>query len=258
MNALQIAARGMAAQQRTVEVVSNNLANMNTTAYARRDAEFLDLIYTSMPRGNKRGSRANTQIPGGVQSGHGVRLASISRIQEQGSLKATSNVLDLAIEGRGFFEVRLPNGDTAFTRDGSFQLAPTGEVVTHNGYPLAPGIVIPSNATDISVNAGGEISIKVDGNEALQAIGQIQLVTFANPGGLDSIGGNLLKETRSSGTPTPGAPATAGVGAVMQGYLESSNVNPIQEIANMIAAQRAYSMNSKVVEAADQMMAIRR
>lgn len=255
MNALEIASRGMMAQQVNVEVVANNLANMNTTAYTRRSAEFQDLVYSNIKRPNNSGSQAGALVPGGIQAGHGVRMAGITLNNEQGSLKATGNPFDLAVQGGGYFEISLPSGDPAYTRDGTFQLNAAGELVTHDGFPLSQGIVVPAGTTDVTINPTGEVWAKVGGQADLANVGQIQLFTFINPGGLEAQGNNMFTATTGSGEATPGIPGVAGYGSILQGYVESSNVNPIREVATMVAAQRAYEMNSKVVKAADEMMA---
>ncbi len=254
MRALSIAATGMQAQQRNVEVVSNNLANMNTTAFMRRRTEFQDLLYQNLRRVGGTSSDAGTVVPTGVQLGLGVKMAAVYRIHAQGSLTATDNTFDLAIEGKGFFQVQLPNGEVAYTRDGSFQLNANGEIVTHDGYTVVPAITVPSNVIDITINASGEVLAKVDGQVALSNVGQLQIATFANEPGLQANGGNLFLETSASGNAVTGTPASTGYGSILQGFLETSNVNAVEEIANLISAQRAYEMNSKVIQTADQMM----
>ena len=254
MRALSIAATGMQAQQRNVEVVSNNLANMNTTAFMRRRTEFQDLLYQNLRRVGGTSSDAGTVVPTGVQLGLGVKMAAVYRIHAQGSLTATDNTFDLAIEGKGFFQVQLPSGEVAYTRDGSFQLNASGEIVTHDGYTVVPAITVPNNVIDITINASGEVLAKVDGQVALSNVGQLQIATFANEPGLQANGGNLFLETSASGNAVTGTPASTGYGSILQGFLETSNVNAVEEIANLISAQRAYEMNSKVIQTADQMM----
>ncbi|NQV82868.1 MAG: flagellar basal-body rod protein FlgG [Rhodospirillales bacterium] len=254
MKALRIAASGMMAQQRNTEVVANNLANMNTSGYQRRRTEFSDLIYDKAERKPSRSSRASKLFPGGIKSGQGVRMSSVYRVSEQGSLKATSNSFDLAIQGEGYFQVLLPNGDTAFTRDGAFQLNATGQLVTHDGFAIQPGIIVPQGAIDVTINASGEVLVSEEVGGEPTNIGTIQIATFANQGGLEALGDNLFRGTQASGPATIDSPSRVGYGSLMQGYLESSNVDPISEIAALISAQRAYEMNSKVVQAADQMM----
>lgn len=254
MRSLSIAATGMLAQQRNVEVVSNNLANMNTTAYMRRRTEFHDLLYQNLRRVGTTSSDAGTVVPSGVQMGLGVKLAAVYRIHEQGNLVATDNSFDLAVQGRGFFQIRLPNGETAYTRDGTFQLNAQGQIVSHDGFTLLPGITIPNNAVDVTVNASGEVLAKIEGQVNLSNVGQIQIAVFPNDAGLEARGDNLYLETPASGAATVGAPATTGFGSILQGFLETSNVNAVEEISNLISAQRAYEMNSKVIQTSDEMM----
>ena len=254
MRSLDIAATGMLAQQRNVEVVSNNLANMNTTAFQRRRTEFHDLIYQDLRRVGTTSSDAGTIVPTGVQIGLGVKLAAVYRIHEQGNLEATDNTLDLAIQGKGFFQVLLPDGTTAYSRDGTFQLNGTGLMVTHDGYQVQPGITIPSNAIDVTINNSGEVQVKIEGQTALSTVGQLQIATFLNDAGLEAIGDNLYKETPASGAATTGNPASTGFGSILQGVLETSNVNAVEEISNLISAQRAYEMNSKVIQTSDEML----
>ena len=254
MRSLDIAATGMLAQQHNVEVISNNIANMNTTAYMRRRTEFHDLLYQNLRRIGSTASDAGTIVPSGVQLGLGVKLAAVYRIHEQGNLANTDNSFDMAIQGNGFFQIQLPNGDTAYSRDGSFQLSPTGQIVTHDGNPLIPNINIPANAVDVTINSSGEVLAKIQGQVAPQNVGQIQLATFPNDAGLEAVGDNLYLETPASGAATTGAPGQAGYGTLLQGFLETSNVNAVQEVSELISAQRAYEMNSKVIQTSDQMM----
>ena len=254
MRSLDIAATGMLAQQRNVEVVSNNLANMNTTAFQRRRSEFHDLIYQDLRRVGSTSSDAGTIVPTGVQLGLGVKLAAVYRIHEQGNLSATDNTFDLAMQGKGFFQITLPDGTTSFTRDGTFQLDASGQVVTHDGYSVQPGITVPPNAIDVTINNSGEVLVKLEGQVALSNAGQLQIATFLNDAGLEAVGDNLLKETPASGTPTAGTPGSTGFGTILQGFLETSNVNAVEEISNLISAQRAYEMNSKVIKTSDEMM----
>ncbi len=254
MRSLNIAATGMLAQQRNVEVVSNNLANMNTTAYMRRRTEFQDLLYQNLRRAGTASSDAGTIVPSGVQLGLGVKLAAVYRIHEQGNLTATDNTFDLAIQGRGYFRVQLPTGEIAYTRDGTFQLNATGQVVTHDGYTVLPAITVNNNAVDVTVNPSGQVLVKLQGQVALSNVGQLQIANFPNEAGLNSIGGNLYLESPASGAPVTGSPASTGFGSILQGFLETSNVNPVEEISNLISAQRAYEMNSKVIKSSDDMM----
>jgi len=254
MRSLSIAATGMLAQQRNVEVVSNNLANMNTTGYMRRRTEFHDLLYQNLRRVGSTSSDAGTIVPSGVQLGLGVKLAAVYRIHEQGNLNPTDNAFDIAVQGRGFFQIQMPNGDTAYTRDGTFQLNADGQIVTHDGYAVIPNINVPNNAVDVAINGSGEVLVKLDGQVAYSNVGQLQTAIFANDTGLESIGSNLYLETPASGNATTGTPGSTGFGTVLQGFLETSNVNAVEEISNLISAQRAYEMNSKVIQTSDEMM----
>ena len=244
----------MIAQQRNVSVISNNLANMNTTAYKRRRTEFHDLLYQNLRRVGTTSSDAGTVVPSGVQMGLGVKLAAVYRIHEQGNLTATDNTFDLAIEGPGYFQVTMPNGQTAYTRDGTFQLNADGEIVTHDGYPIQPGITVPNNAIDVTINESGEVLVKLDGQTSMSNAGQIQIATFQNDAGLESIGDNLYLETPSSGGATAGNPAETDFGSILQGFLETSNVNAVEEITELISAQRAFEMNAKVVTTVDDIL----
>ncbi len=254
MRSLSIAATGMLAQQRNVEVVSNNLANMNTTAYMRRRTEFHDLLYQNLRRVGSSSSDAGTIVPSGVQIGLGVKLAAVYRIHEQGNLTPTDNTFDVAVQGSGFFPINQPTGEVAYTRDGTFQLNADGELVTHDGFTVGNGITIPDNAVDVTINGSGEVLVKIEGQVALQNVGQIQIANFPNEAGLQAEGSNLFTETPASGTPTLGNPGETGFGTLLQGFLETSNVNAVEEISNLISAQRAYEMNSKVIQTSDDMM----
>ena len=254
MRSLDIAATGMLAQQRNVEVVSNNLANMNTTAFQRRRSEFHDLIYQDLRRVGTTSSDAGTIVPTGVQLGLGVKLAAVYRIHEQGNLSATDNTFDLAVQGKGLFQITLPDGTTAYTRDGTFQLNATGQIVTHDGYTVQPGITVPSNAIDVTINNSGEVLVKIEGQVEYSNVGQVQISTFLNYAGLEAVGDNLYKEAPASGSATSGSPGGTGFGTILQGFLETSNVNAVEEISNLISAQRAYEMNSKVIQTSDEMM----
>ncbi len=254
MQALNVAATGMLAQQTNVEVISNNIANMNTTGFKRHRAEFQDLLYQDLRRVGTNSSDAGTIVPSGIQLGVGVRLASTYRINEQGALILTDNPFDLAIRGDGFFQVQLPDNTTAYTRAGSFQVNQNGQLVTPDGYVLiGPGTIDPA-ATSVTINQSGQVLVTTQGTVGETQAGSIQLARFQNPAGLNHLGNNLLTETSASGTPTTGVPGVAGIGAIFQGFLESSNVDPVHEITDLITAQRAYELNSKVIEAADQMM----
>ncbi|HEC91110.1 MAG TPA: flagellar basal-body rod protein FlgG [Alphaproteobacteria bacterium] len=254
MRSLNIAATGMLAQQRNVEVVSNNLANMNTTGYMRRRTEFQDLLYQNLRRVGSTSSDAGTIVPTGVQLGLGVKLAAVYRIHEQGNLSATDNPFDLAIQGKGMFQIELPTGEKAYTRDGAFQLNDQGQIVTHDGYKVLPGITIASDAIDVSINESGEVMMKKEGKVDLTKAGQLEIATFPNEAGLEATGNNLYIQSPASGNPSTGSPANTGFGSVLQGFLETSNVNAVEEISNLISAQRAYEMNSKVIKTSDEMM----
>ncbi len=255
MRSLSIASTGMLAQQVNVEVISNNIANLNTTAYTRRRPEFTDLLYQNMRRVGANSSDAGTIVPTGIQLGLGVKTTAVYRITEQGPLTNTDNTLDLAIQGRGYYQIRLPSGETAYTRDGAFQLSNLGEIVTHDGYQVIPGITVPSDTVGISINASGQVMLKRDGAIEQTIAGQLQLVVFPNEAGLEARGNNLFMETPASGAPVAGNPASPGYGSILQGFLETSNVNVVAEVTNLISAQRAYEMNSKVIQTSDQMMA---
>jgi len=254
MRSLAIGATGMLAQQLNVEVISHNIANMNTTAYTRRRVEFQDLLYQNLRRTGSQSADNGSLVPVGVQVGLGVKTAAVYRITTPGNLTQTQNSLDMAINGKGYFQITLPNGDTAYTRAGAFQMSDDGTIVTVDGFAVTPNITIPTDAIDVTVNSSGEVLVKLDGQVTPQNVGQLQLATFANDAGLLAIGENLFLETPASGAPTTGVPASDGFGKIQQGFLETSNVNVVEEITNLITAQRAYEMNSKVIETSDQMM----
>ena len=253
IRSLWIAKTGMEAQQTQLDTISNNLANVGTNGFKRSHAVFEDLIYQNL-RQSGANTTEQTQLPTGLQLGLGVRPVATSRIYSQGNLQQTTNNLDLAIKGNGFFQVQMPDGTTAYTRDGSFQLDAAGQMVTNNGYTLLPGITIPTNALSVTVGNDGTVSVTVPGQTAPQTLGQIQLANFVNPAGLDPKGQNLFSETASSGTPNAGAPNANGLGALQQGYVETSNVNVVEELVAMIQTQRAYELNSKAVQTSDQML----
>ena len=254
MRSLDIGATGMLAQQTNVDVISNNIANMTTTGYKRQRAAFADLIYQNIDRPGSTSSNVGTVVPSGIQIGLGVRNAAVYRQHEQGPITLTENPLDLAITGDGFFQIQLPSGETAYTRDGTFQISETGQIVTSQGYSLQPAITIPPDATDIDVNESGQVIVGLPGQVTLSNLGQIQLASFINPTGLNAVGDNLLLETEASGTANTGNPNEDRFGAIRQGALEQSNVNVVQEITALIAAQRAYEMNSNVIQTSDEMM----
>lgn len=254
MRSLSIAATGMLAQQLNVEVISNNIANMNTTAYKRQRAEFQDLLYQNERRVGSQAADNNAIVPAGVQIGLGVKTAAVYRITEQGNLTTTGNQLDLAVQGKGYFQVTLPDNTIAYTRAGSFQLDQNGNIVTADGLKVTGANAIPSNATSITVNQSGQIFVSQQGQTQLTAAGQFQLVSFINDTGLQPIGNNMFVQTQASGNPVLGTAGNQGFGTILQGFLESSNVNTVQEITDLISAQRAYEMNSKVIQASDEML----
>ncbi|NII58506.1 flagellar basal-body rod protein FlgG [Sphingomonas aerolata] len=231
-------------------------ANMNTTGFKRQRAAFQDLLYQQETRpGSAAGGDGQAKVPTGIQIGAGVKTGGVYRITEQGAPNQTGNRYDIAIQGRGYFQVTLPSGQIGFTRDGSFQLSEQGELVTADGFRVEPAIVIPPEAVDVAISKTGEVQVKLANDPALQTVGQIQLATFVNEAGLEAQGGNLFLETASSGQPTVAAPGQPGFGDTLQGFVEASNVNPVSEITALITAQRAYEMNSRVVKTADEMLA---
>ena len=254
MKALYIASTGMAAQERNVEVISNNIANMRTTGYKRQRAEFQDLLYQAYRRAGSSTSDQGTQVPVGIEIGSGVKTAATPRIMSQGTVTPTEKDLDVASRGEGFFAVQLPDGRTGYTRDGSFERSAEGLLVNVDGYQVQPGITIPDNSNDISISADGVVQAYVGTDSAPTQLGQIQMYRFVNKAGLESAGDNNFIETAASGTAQAGVPNTDGMGNLMQGYLESANVNPVTEIADLIAAQRAYEMNARVITGADEML----
>ncbi len=254
MRALKIAATGMTAQQMRVEVISNNLANMNTTGYNARRAEFADLHYQQVARPGSINASDGTVLPTGVQLGLGVRATSVSMILSQGALAATGGDIDMAIEGEGYFEVTLPNGTTAYTRDGGLKRTGDGLIVTSDGFPVQPEITIPRDTILITINPNGEVYATFDDQVDPQLLGQFNLAGFSNPRGLEAIGSNLFVETPASGPSVVSVPGADGLGFVRQGYLEDSSVDAVKEITDLIEAQRGYELNSKVISAADQML----
>jgi len=244
----------MLAQQLNVEVISNNIANMNTNGYKRQRAGFQDLLYQDQRRVGSTSSDTGTIVPSGIQLGLGVRTAAVYRMTGQGNLISTENSLDLAVQGKGYFQIELPSGQVAYTRAGSFQLSPTGEIVTSDGYRLVPGLSIPNDAIGVTINTSGEVLVNQSGQITPQNIGQIQLASFPNEVGLQATGDNLFLETPASGRPNAGVPGATGFGTTLQGFLESSNVDVVSEITNLIRAQRAYEMNSKVIKTSDEML----
>ncbi|MFI0395834.1 flagellar basal-body rod protein FlgG [Paracoccus jiaweipingae] len=254
MKALQIAATGMSAQQTRVEVISNNLANMSTTGYNARRAEFADLHYQQAARPGAITAADGTMVPAGVQLGLGVRPSAVTVSIAQGSLNQTNNDLDVAIDGHGYLEVRMPSGASGYTRDGSLKRSAEGLVVTSDGYPVMPEITVPSDARSISINAAGEVYAYFNDRIEPELMGQFTLTQFTNEKGLEAIGSNLFLETPASGAPQTANPGTEGLGTLRQGYLEESSVDAVREITELIKAQRGYEMNAKVITAADQML----
>lgn len=254
MRALNTAATGMMAQELNVQVISNNIANMRTTGYKRQRAEFQDLLYEHVNRVGTQTSAQGTILPAGIEIGSGVKTVGTPRLMTQGDLAQTGKNYDVAIRGEGFFKILLPDGRTAYTRDGSFELDSQGRLVTAQGNVVQPGITIPQTATSVSINAQGHVSVTLPGSTTQNEIGQIALSNFINKAGLENIGDNLYLETPASGTPQDGIPAADGFGNLQQGYLEQANVQAVSEISDLISAQRAYEMNAKVITAADQML----
>jgi flagellar basal-body rod protein FlgG len=244
----------MAAQQLNVEVISNNIANMNTVGFKRQRAEFQDLLYQTIERAGSQSSSDGNIVPTGVQVGGGVKAGSVYRITEQGTPTQTNNPLDVAIQGKGYLQILLPSGETAYTRAGNFSTNDQGQVVTEDGYLVQPGITIPQNATGITISKTGMVQVNLDGQPAPQTVGQLQLANFMNEGGLEAVGDNLYLETAASGAANLAAPGQPGFGTLLQNYTEASNVDAVSEITALITAQRAYEMNSKVITTADQML----
>ncbi|MGM9512685.1 flagellar basal-body rod protein FlgG [Roseateles sp. DB2] len=253
IRSLWIAKTGMEAQQTQLDNISHNLANVGTNGFKRSHAVFEDLIYQNL-RQSGANTTEQTQLPTGLQLGLGVRTVATSRNFSQGSLQQTTGNFDLAIKGSGFFQIQMPDGTTAYTRDGGFQLDANGQIVTNNGYTVMPGITVPANALSVTIGQDGTVSVVVPGQTQPQTLGQIQLANFVNPAGLEPKGQNLFTETAASGTPNAGAPNANGMGAIQQGFVETSNVNVVEELVQMIQTQRAYELNSKAVQTSDQML----
>ena len=250
---LWIAKTGLEAQQNRLSVVSNNLANVNTTGYKRARAVFEDLLYQNLRQAGGQTSQ-ETELPTGLSLGTGVRTVATQKLHTQGNLIQTNNTFDTAIQGKGFFQILKPNGDIGYTRNGEFQVNSTGQLVNSSGYRVQPDIIIPENALSITIGSDGIVSVTQPGNPAPAQVGVIQIADFVNPAGLQSIGGNLYLETGASGAPVVGSPDTNNLGSLIQGSIESSNVNVVEELVNMIETQRAYEMNSKAISTADQML----
>ena len=253
INSLWISKTGMEAQQTQLDVISNNLANVSTNGFKRANAVFEDLMYQNLRQVGSN-STEQSQLPTGLQVGLGVRTVATARSFAQGSMQQSGNSLDVAVKGNGFFQVTMPDGTIGYTRDGSFQLDSQGRLVTSAGLPIANGITIPATAQSVSISADGVVTATIPGNTAPQPMGTIALANFVNPAGLEPKGGNLYAETAASGQPATGTPGANGLGTVMQGLVETSNVNIVQELVNMIQTQRAYEMNSKAVQTTDQML----
>lgn len=253
IRSLWIAKTGLDAQQTQIDVISNNLANVNTNGFKRQRAVFEDLLYQTLRQPGAQSSQ-QTQLPSGLQIGTGVRPVATERIFLQGNLQQTGNPLDLAVQGGGFLQVTMPDGTAAFSRDGSFHTDSQGQLVTSSGYAVAPQITIPANALSVTIGRDGVVSVVRAGTSTASQIGQLQLASFVNPAGLQSVGENLFIETTASGTASVNTPGTNGLGTLSQGYVETSNVNVVEELVNMIQTQRAYEINSKAIQTSDQML----
>jgi flagellar basal-body rod protein FlgG len=253
MRSLWISKTGMEAQQTQLDTISNNLANVSTNGYKRSHAVFEDLMYQNLRQAGAATSD-QTQLPTGLQVGLGTRAVANSRNFSQGSLQQSSNTFDLAIQGNGFFQVQLPDGTTGYTRDGSFQVSATGQLVTNDGYTVQPGITIAATAQSVTIGKDGTVSVLLPGASAPTTAGQLQLANFVNPAGLEPKGQNMFAETAASGTPNAGTPGLNGLGTVQQGFVETSNVNVVEELVQMIQTQRAYELNSKSIQTSDQML----
>lgn len=254
IRSLWISKTGLDAQQMQLDTITHNLANVGTNGYKRAHAQFEDLLYQNLRQSGAQETQENT-LPAGLQLGTGVRPVGTSRNFAQGNLNRTENPLDVAINGNGFLQVQMPDGTTSYTRDGALRVDAQGQLVTANGYPIAPAIAVPPNAASVTIGADGVVSALVPGNAAPVQVGQLQTATFVNPAGLDPAGQNLFRETAASGAPTVGAPGVNGHGTISQGYVETSNVNVVEELVSMIQTQRAYEINSKAIQTSDQMLA---
>jgi flagellar basal-body rod protein FlgG len=253
MRSLWISKTGMEAQQTQLDTIANNLANVSTNGYKRAHAVFEDLMYQNLRQAGANSSEETT-LPTGLQAGLGTRAVATARNFSQGSLQQSSAPLDVAIRGNGFFEIQLPDGTNGYTRDGSFQVNAQGQLVTNNGYTVQPGITIPANAQSVTIGNDGSISVGLPGQALPQKVGQLQIASFINPAGLEPKGGNIYAETAASGTPNTGTPGENGLGSLQQGFVETSNVNVVEELVQMIQTQRAYELNSKAIQVSDQML----
>ncbi|HJV60528.1 MAG TPA: flagellar basal-body rod protein FlgG [Albitalea sp.] len=253
MRSLWISKTGMEAQQTQLDTISNNLANVSTNGYKKAHAVFEDLMYQNLRQAGAN-STEQTTLPAGLQVGLGTRAVATSRSFSQGNLQQSGNNLDVAVLGNGFFEVQMPDGTTGYTRDGSFQVSSTGQLVTNNGYTVQPGITIPSAAQSVTIGSDGTVSVTLAGQAAAQTVGQISIASFVNPAGLDPKGQNMFAETAASGSPNSGTPGQNGLGTLRQGFVETSNVNVVEELVAMIQTQRAYELNSKAIQTSDQML----
>ena len=253
MRSLWISKTGMEAQQTQLDTISNNLANVSTNGYKRAHAVFEDLMYQNLRQAGANSSEQTT-LPTGLQAGLGTRAVATARNFSQGGLQQSSNPLDIAVRGSGFFEVQMPDGTNGYTRDGSFQVSAQGQLVTNNGYTVQPGITIPANAQSVTIASDGTVSVTLPGQALPQSIGQLQIASFVNPAGLEPKGGNVFAETAASGTPNAGTPGQTGLGSLQQGFVETSNVNVVEELVQMIQTQRAYELNSKAIQTSDQML----
>ena len=253
MRSLWISKTGMEAQQTQLDTISNNLANVSTNGYKRAHAVFEDLMYQNLRQAGANSSEQTT-LPTGLQAGLGTRAVATARNFSQGGLQQSSNPLDIAVRGSGFFEVQMPDGTTGYTRDGSFQVSSTGQLVTNNGYTVNPGITIPANAQSVTIGSDGTVSVTIPGQATAQSVGQLQVASFVNPAGLEPRGQNIFAETTASGTPNSGTPGANGLGSLRQGFVETSNVNVVEELVAMIQTQRAYELNSKAIQTSDQML----
>jgi flagellar basal-body rod protein FlgG len=253
MRSLWISKTGMEAEQTLLDTISNNLANVSTNGYKRAHAVFEDLMYQNLRQAGANSSEQTT-LPTGLQAGLGTRAVATARNFSQGGLQQSSNLLDVAVRGSGFFEIQLPDGTNGYTRDGAFQVNAQGQLVTNNGYAVQPGITIPANAQSVTIGNDGTVSVTLPGQALPQSVGQLQIASFINPAGLEPKGGNIYAETAASGTPNAGTPGQNGLGSLQQGFVETSNVNVVEELVQMIQTQRAYELNSKAIQTSDQML----